>query len=101
MISRDELSENLIVNFTLEAIPFIPLVVETTIIGDNNEEEVVTIDDVTSDSEVVEFSISNSEVPQGTISVKIRIRYQGDDLHDFSNFSDSSNAVGKNLSVPL
>ena len=100
MISRDA-QLNLVVNFTLPAIPFVPLDVNTVLIGDSNEKRNVTIYNVTSDSEVVEFSIANSKVPPGNVLVQIRIKYMGDDLHHFSNLSEPSNKEGENLCVPL
>ena len=69
------------------------------LIGENNEEINITIPDVTSGSEGVEFNISNSEVPQGEISVQIRVKYLGD--YFFSNVSDLSNKAGNHQCAPL
>ena len=64
-----------------------------------NERNTVISHNVESSTNEVELNIGNSEVPSGLISVKIRIRYIGDDI--FSSWSNMSNKAGKNLPMPL
>ena len=98
IIAQDELSRNLTVAFNLPAIPYIPLEVEIVFFKGNDE--VGSIDRTTDiESKEIEFSISNSDVPEGNISVGIRVKYQGDDSHGFSKLSEKSNSLGKNCTI--
>lgn len=91
-ICKDE-NSNLVVRFTLPAIPFIPLEVQTVFIHNNTMCKAVLNTTVMSSSNEIEFSICKEDVPEGMISIYIRVKFQGDD--HFSELSNASNEICK------
>ena len=85
-------SNNLAIAFDLPAVPFIPLEVQTVFF--RGSDQVGIVDHiVSSESKAVKISISNSNVPEGLISARIRVKFLGDDNQPFSDLSDESNSL--------
>ena len=99
-ISKDEDSGDLIVEFKLPAIPFVPLDINIVFVGENSENLAQHNNaGVISGSEMIQLKVDHSVVPPGNISVRIRIRYSGDTV--FSSYSNLSNQAGKNIFGPF
>ena len=91
IISKDE-NSNLVVRFTLPAIPFIPLEVRTVFNSENMTSKPVHTN-VTNNSSEIEFSIGKEDVPLGMVSLHVSVKFQGDD--HFSDLSSASNEICK------
>ena len=99
MISKDEDLGDLIVEFKLPAIPFVPLEIDIQFVGENGQNLAQQNNTgVPLGSEMIRLEVHHLDVPPEKISVRIRIRYSGDVFSDYSNLS---NQAGKNIFGPF